>query len=128
MRLSLYLLRGHSSKTAVWGAQSAKLFLRIGTPPTPDPLANVPPPPWFGGGGTLACGSGGGVVPIPTRRQTLRYSRYLCTVLCGWEKHRWKNKRSEKTWRTEDVNTQRRKDEREEGQVAVRLELADRGM
>jgi hypothetical protein len=36
------------------------------------------------------------------------------------------NERSEKTWRTKYVNTQRRKNKREEGQVAVRLVLADR--
>jgi hypothetical protein len=38
-----------------------------------------------------------------------------------------KNERSEKTRRTKDVNTQRRKNEREEGQVAFRLVVADRG-
>ncbi len=35
----------------------------IGTPPTPQPQASVPPPLWFRGGGTLAGERGGGRVP-----------------------------------------------------------------
>ncbi len=68
--------------------------------PTPTP-ADECVPLWFGGGDTLArgrggpswnegtdtmvsgahsCGRGGGRVPIRTRRQTLWYSRYICTL------------------------------------------------
>jgi hypothetical protein len=49
----------------------------IGTPPPPHPQASVSPPSFGSGGGgyTLAAGEGG--VPIPTRGQTLWYSRYL---------------------------------------------------
>jgi hypothetical protein len=41
---------------------------RIGTPPTPLPLASVPPPPpnQRVGGGTLACGWWVGGIPMPT--------------------------------------------------------------
>ncbi len=37
-------------------------------------------PLWFWGRDTLAFGRGGGGVPIPTRGQTLLYSRYVCTL------------------------------------------------
>ena len=50
--------------------------------PTPSPAGEVVAPPlWFQGGNTLG-GEGVGV-PIRTRGQTLWYSRYICTVLCG---------------------------------------------
>jgi hypothetical protein len=58
--------------------QSTKLFLQsfeLGPPATP-------PPPTVSGGGrdTLACGRGGGGVPIRTRGQTLWCSRNICTL------------------------------------------------
>jgi hypothetical protein len=40
-------------------------------------------PLWFWGRDTLAFGRGGGGVPIPTRGQTLLYSRYVCTSPLG---------------------------------------------
>ncbi len=36
-----------------------------------------------GGGAALTCGRGGGGVQIRARGQTLWFSRYECTVLCG---------------------------------------------
>jgi hypothetical protein len=61
--------------------QSAELFLQSSELGLPHPQASVPPPPlWFVGGYTLACGRGGGGVPIPTSGQTLWYSRYICTL------------------------------------------------
>jgi hypothetical protein len=55
--------------------------VRIGTPTTPPPAGECVPP-LVPGRDTLACGrgSGGGGVPIPTRGQTLCYSRYVCTL------------------------------------------------
>ena len=60
------------------GRQSAKLFSSRRKWDSTTPLP--PAVPGEGGtrGGTLACGRGGGGVPIPTRGQTL-YSRYVCT-------------------------------------------------
>jgi hypothetical protein len=49
-------------------------------PPLPHPQASVPPPFGSGGRDTLACGRGGGGLPIRTRGQTLWYFRYLCTL------------------------------------------------
>jgi hypothetical protein len=48
--------------------------VRIGSPPRP--LGSVAPPP-FGsqGGATLTCGGGGWEDPIPTKGQTLWYSK-----------------------------------------------------
>ncbi len=53
----------------------------IGTPPTPQPQASVPPPSLVPGKGayTLAGERGGGRVPIPTRGHTLWYSLYIRT-------------------------------------------------
>jgi hypothetical protein len=66
--------------------QSAKLFLQsyeLGLPHLLTPQASLPSL-WLGGGRvgwyTLACGRGGGAVPISTRGQTLWYSRYICTL------------------------------------------------
>ncbi len=66
--------------------QSAKLFLKsselgLHQPPT---RRRVYPQPGFGsrGGGTLACGRGGGRVPIPTNGHTLWYSICICTLCC----------------------------------------------
>ncbi len=57
----------------------------IGTPHslTRRRACPTPPPPLVGGGWgryTLACGRGGGAVPILTRGQTLWYSWYICTL------------------------------------------------
>jgi hypothetical protein len=49
-------------------------------PPLPHPQASVPPPLWFRRRDTLACGRGGGGLPIRTRGQILWYFRYLCTL------------------------------------------------
>ncbi len=50
--------------------------------PTPSSAGERASPLWFGRGGryTLVCGRGGEGVPIPTRGQTLWYSRYICTL------------------------------------------------
>ncbi len=62
--------------------------VRIGTPPPPHTRAIALPLFWFSveRGGPLHypldCGRGGGTVLIPTRGQTLWYSRYIY-VLCG---------------------------------------------
>ncbi len=82
-------------------------LLRVGCVPTPFSLSTPhsgqsgrlqyfssrpnwdPPTPWpshFGsrGGGTHSlAGEGGWGVPIPTRGQTLWFSRYICYVLCA---------------------------------------------
>jgi hypothetical protein len=69
--------------------QSAKLFLQSSELGIPHPShareCVPPPPPSFGSGGrgTLACGRGGGRVPIRTKGQTLWYSRYICTLCLG---------------------------------------------
>ncbi len=47
------------------------------TPPPPHPQASVFSPPLVQGGIYTHCGRGGGGVSIPTRGQTLWYSRYL---------------------------------------------------
>ncbi len=61
--------------------QSARLLLRSSElePPTPSPAGGCVPSP-FGWGEPLACGRGGGGVPIRTKGQTLSYSRYMCTL------------------------------------------------
>ncbi len=76
-----------TTSTSEW--QSTWLFLQvvrigslvgIGTSPPPLPQASVPT---FGSGGdTLACGRGGGEVPIPTR--DIHYSTLGINVLCDW--------------------------------------------
>ncbi len=45
---------------------------------SPSPESECVPSPEPKGVGTLACEWGGGGFPIPTRRQTLLYSRYVC--------------------------------------------------
>ncbi len=68
--------------------QSARLFLQSSELEHPPPPPQPPHPQaslstshfGFGNGGTLACGRGAGRVPIRARRQTLRYSRYICTL------------------------------------------------
>jgi hypothetical protein len=49
--------------------------------PTPSPAGERAPSPFGSGGYTLACVRGGWVL-IPTRGQTLWYSRYILYVLC----------------------------------------------
>jgi hypothetical protein len=46
--------------------------------PNPSPAGECVPP--FGSGGTPSRGERGWGVPIPTRGQTLWYSRYICTL------------------------------------------------
>jgi hypothetical protein len=49
--------------------------------PNPSPEGRVfPPPPWFRGEEHTRLRERGWVVPIPTRGQTLWYSRYICTL------------------------------------------------
>ncbi len=66
------------------GRQSAKLFSSrlIGNPPPPHSLTRrrVCPPLWFREGTLSLAGEGMGVVPIPTRGQTLWHSMYICTL------------------------------------------------
>jgi hypothetical protein len=61
----------------------------LGQPPPPHPQANTSPPLWFRGTGTLSCGRGWGGVPIRTRRQTLWYSRYICTLWVRVSDHKY---------------------------------------
>ncbi len=69
------------------------------TPHTPLPLSTAdkyiktirmvfPPSRIFASRGrdTLACGRGGGGIPIPTRGHTLWYSRYICTLWCSYKR------------------------------------------
>jgi hypothetical protein len=65
--------------------QNARLFLQsseLGLSPTPSPAGLCAPPPLFGSvwRDTLSCGRGGWRVLIPSRGQTLWYSRYICTL------------------------------------------------
>jgi hypothetical protein len=55
--------------------------------PTPSPAGEcVPSLLWFRRVYTLACERGGGGIPIPTRGQTLWYSRYRYIYMCvRWE-------------------------------------------
>jgi|688.fasta_scaffold233583_1 hypothetical protein len=48
--------------------------------PTPSPAGECAPRRWSGGRCTFTCGRGDGGVPIPTRRHTLWFSRYLFTL------------------------------------------------
>ncbi len=54
---------------------------RIGTPPPPHQQASVPPPPLMIQRGVhTRSRERGGAVRIPTRGQTMWYSRYICTL------------------------------------------------
>ncbi len=50
--------------------------------PNPSPAGERVPPPLIWGGDAFACVRRGGEVPIPTRGQTLWYSRLICTLWC----------------------------------------------
>ncbi len=121
MRLWLYLLSGHSSKTAVLGAQirqSAMLvFLQPSELGLPHPLSRrrVCPPFGSGGGGGAHSLAGVGIVPIPTRGQTLKYSRCLCTLWLGgtssgncWIKMKGRKKRGGRRKKTRRGERMRR--------------------
>ncbi len=57
---------------------------------TPHPLTRrrvCLTPLWFGWRDTLTCGRGGRGVPIPTRGQTLWYSRFVCTLWMAVSAH-----------------------------------------
>jgi hypothetical protein len=74
---------------ATQSRQSARLILQsseLGPRPTPSPAEECKPlHPVPGWRDTLACGRGGGRVPIRTRGQTLWYSRYTVYLLCGMQ-------------------------------------------
>jgi len=65
--------------------QSARRFLQSSELRLPHPLTRrrvCSPLLWFMGGIHTHCGRGGGGIPVPTREQTLWYSRYLPMYIC----------------------------------------------